>query len=260
MMKDLSVRDVVVISGIRPAGRSVVKDGGRSRHGLLYLWNGEAAFTLKNNKTVTVTGGQLAYLPKGLEYKMQYTAKSTTFVLLNFGLAEQGDVFLAAADTVTLLVKQDDAHTVANIMAKLELCGAAQNTAGMLRRKELFYRLLSFVYGRCDLDSENTSYAPIVKGVLLLKQTYLENLPIETFAEQSNVSISLFRRLFHQQYGMSPLQYRNLLRINRAKQLLEYDYSTVAEVAYACGFENVGYFCRYYKRITGETPTQTRQK
>ncbi|MBR6792974.1 MAG: hypothetical protein IKM48_01290 [Clostridia bacterium] len=169
MMKDLSVRDVVVISGIRPAGRSVVKDGGRSRHGLLYLWNGEAAFTLKNNKTVTVTGGQLAYLPKGLEYKMQYTAKSTTFVLLNFGLAEQGDVFLAAADTVTLLVKQDDAHTVANIMAKLELCGAAQNTAGRLRRKELFYRLLSFVYGRCDLDSENIAYAPIVKGVLLLK-------------------------------------------------------------------------------------------
>jgi len=147
-----------------------------------------------------------------------------------------------------------------DVMAKLELCGAAQNTAGMLRRKELFYRLLSFVYGNGDLETENTAYAPIVKGVLLLKQTYLENLPIETFAEQSNVSISLFRRLFHQQYGMSPLQYRNLLRINRAKQLLEYDYSTVAEVAYACGFENVGYFCRYYKRITGETPTQTRQK
>lgn len=259
-MKDLSIRDVVVISGIRPAGRCSNHDGGRKCHGLLYLWNGQATFTLKNKKTVTVTGGQLVYLPKGLEYKMQYTAKSTTFVLLNFESAEQGDVFLAAADTVTALVKQDDAHTVANVMAKLELCGAAQNTAGMLRRKELFYRLLSVVYGSGDLETENTPYAPIVKGVLLLKQTYLESLPIETFAAQSNVSVSLFRRLFHQQYGMSPLQYRNLLRIERAKQLLEYDYSTVAEVAYACGFENVGYFCRYYKRITGETPKQTRQK
>ena len=31
----------------------------------------------------------------------------------------------------------------------------------------------------------------------------------------------------------------------------------VAEAAYACGFENIGYFCRYYKKITGEMPSET---
>ena len=95
-------------------------------------------------------------------------------------------------------------------------------------------------------------------GVLLLKQTYLENLPVEVFAKKSNISVGAFRQLFHKQYNMSPVQYRNHLRISRAQQLLQHGDCSVAEVAYECGFENVGYFCRYYKKITGQTPHQSK--
>lgn len=106
---------------------------------------------------------------------------------------------------------------------------------------------------------KNAQQSPIAEGVKLLRQTYLENLPIETFAKQSNVSLSAFRQLFNKQYGMSPLRYRNMLRIKRVRQLLENGDCTVAEVAYASGFENVGYFCRYYKKVTGKTPKQTKK-
>ena len=106
---------------------------------------------------------------------------------------------------------------------------------------------------------ENAKSSPIAEGVKLLQQTYLENLPIETFAKQSNVCLSAFRQLFNKQYGTSPLKYRNTLRIKRAQQLLENGDSTVAEVAYASGFENVGYFCRYYKKVTGKTPKQNKE-
>ena len=106
---------------------------------------------------------------------------------------------------------------------------------------------------------ENAKSSPIAEGVKLLRQTYLENLPIETFAKQSNVSLSAFGQLFNKQYGTSLLRYRNTLRIKRAQQLLENGECTVAEVAYASGFENVGYFCRYYKKVTGKTPKQNKE-
>ena len=35
---------------------------------------------------------------------------------------------------------------------------------------------------------------------------------------------------------------------------------TVSEVAYACAFENVGYFCRYYLKVTGEKPSDTQKR
>ena len=46
---------------------------------------------------------------------------------------------------------------------------------------------------------------------------------------------------------------------NTAREELEGEF-TVAEVAYASGFENIGYFCRYYRHITGETPGETKKR
>lgn len=254
---DILIQNIVVISGIRPCGRTVdMLKNGRLSHGLLYIWTGEATFYLDGGKTIKAINGQLLYLPKDAKYKMQYTADSTTFAVINFGLAKES-VDLFQAKEITVLTNNDPHHVISNIMAKLEVCGASQNFSGQFRRKELFYRLLTFIHDN-DPKIENQQYPQIATGVMLLKQTYLENLPIEVFAKQSNISVSSFRQLFHKQYGMSPLQYRNRLRIQRAKQMLEFDSCTVAEVAYASGFENIGYFCRYYKKITGETPRETK--
>lgn len=254
---DILIQNIVVISGIRPYGRTVDKlKNGRPSHGLLYIWNGEVTFYIDGAKTVKATDGQLVYLPKAARYKMQYTAKSTTFAVVNFGLAKES-AELFQTNEITVLTKSDSCYAIANIMAKLEVCGAAQNPSGQFRRKELLYRLLALIHDN-NPNVENQHYPQIATGVMLLKQTYLENLPIETFAKQSGVSLSSFRQLFHKQYGVSPLQYRNELRIQRARQMLEHDSCTVAEVAYASGFENIGYFCRCYKKITGETPRETK--
>ena len=257
LVSDILIQNIVVISGNRPYGRTVDKlKSGRPSHGLLYIWDGEATFYLESAKTIKATNGQLLYLPKNFKYKMQYTAKSTTFAVINFDLAKESAELFQAKE-ITLLANDDPYYTVANIMAKLEVCGAAQNFSGQFRRKELLYRLLALIHDN-DPNIENRHYPQIAAGVTLLKQSYLENLPIDTFAKQSNISVSSFRQLFHKQYGMSPLRYRNELRIQRAKQMLEYDNCTVAEVAYASGFENIGYFCRCYKKITGETPRETK--
>ena len=254
---DILIQNIVVISGIRPYGRTVnMLKNGRQKHGFLYIWSGETTFYLDGGKTIKATGGQLLYLPKSIQYKMQYTAESTTLAVINFDLSKESiDIF--STREITVLKNSDPQHTIANIMAKFEVFGTSQNFAGQFRRKELFYRLLALIFDN-NLNLESQHYPQIATGVMLLKQTYLENLPIEVFARQSDVSVSSFRQLFHKQFGMSPLQYRNLLRIQRAKQMLEYDNCTVAEIAYASGFENIGYFCRCYKKFTGETPRETK--
>jgi transcriptional regulator GlxA family with amidase domain len=49
------------------------------------------------------------------------------------------------------------------------------------------------------------------------------------------------------------------LRIERARAMLSETGCSVTEAAYACGFENLGYFCKYYKKITGESPGSTKR-
>ena len=259
--EDVYLSDATVLSGIRPAGRSTNRLSGRTDNGLLYIWRGEALFTEHLGNSLTAHSGDLIYIPKGCRYKMQYTAPDTTFVLINLQMFDQYHKDLLLSKSITLLAKDNAAHRIAGIMAELELCSAVQSLAALFRRKELVYKLLGTVHEIGTMPSiKQQKYPQILAGVRLLEQSYLENLPVSRFAEASNISISLFRSLFGKQYGMSPIQYRNRLRIDRAAVILSEGSCTVSEAAYACGFENIGYFCRYYKKITGETPLETKRR
>ena len=67
-----------------------------------------------------------------------------------------------------------------------------------------------------------------------------------------------FIRIFKQHFGMSPLQYINHKKMERAQLLLLTEDMTVKEVAFALGFNDHSYFIRLFKKITGRTPQEYR--
>ncbi len=256
---ELNVCDISVLSGTRPCGRTVLRErSGRKRSGFLYLRNGEVQFLDAAGHSLTAGAGSLLFLPKGLLYRMMYRAPATAFVLVNFELLDRTGRDVLLADTVTLMAKDSESAAVAKVMLQFEQCGTSRNPSSVLRRKELFFRILGILSDRTP-GREETS-PQIAEGVHLLRQMYLENLPIAAFAEASHLSPNRFRELFRAQFGISPVKYRNRLRIERARELLTEEDLTVSEVAYASGFENIGYFCRCYLKETGETPAGTKAK
>ena len=52
--------------------------------------------------------------------------------------------------------------------------------------------------------------------------------------------------------------YVNLVRVNRAKFMLRNYPMTLKEVAANCGYTDIAYFCRIFKKIVKLTPTQYR--
>ena len=54
----------------------------------------------------------------------------------------------------------------------------------------------------------------------LFASTKRIDVPIEQYAKTSNVSVNTFRRIFGKRFGMSPIKYRNLMRMDRARALL----------------------------------------
>lgn len=260
--EELTISSPTVFSGVRPKGRTISASylGGRKRHGLVYIFCGSVDFFDCPAGVVRADGGTLVYIPKDYRYKMRYTEDGTTFVLVNFDLFDVDGEEVALSQHVSVIANDRSEKRLMGIMSEFELSAAAGSIGATLRRKELMYRLLRIVLCGEPLCTGEKKYLPILSGELLLKQSYLENLPVSALAEASRVSISTFRALFTEKYGMSPIQYRNRLRIRRAADILREGYCTVAEAAYASGFDNIGYFCRYYKKIMGETPAETKQK
>lgn len=259
--QDVCVNSVSVLSGIRPRGRETDRTGcGREKSGLVFIWSGGAAFWENGRKKVEAEAGDLIFIPRGCRYKMQYTEEENTFVLVNFQSTDTNGGEKLLWEHIEILARDDRAGRIAQSMANLELCATHQSPGAVFRKKELLYRILSLICdSRYALDKRQIN-SRIFQGVLLLEESFLENLPVAEFAAASNMSLSLFRRLFHEQYGVSPVQYRNRLRLQRAREFLAEGSCTVSEAAYASGFENVGYFCKSYKKAMGETPQETRKR
>lgn len=257
--QEVLVSKISVLSGVREAGRTVKNSqNGRSTNGLFYVWTGEAQFFPQDGEPLVAKNGELLILPKKCRYTMKYMAPQTTFVLLNFELFSDRREPIILSNRICKIGEDRADNRFANIMAKFELCSASENQSAVFRRKELIYRLFSMLAAdTVTFDAEERCSSTILAGVQLLQQTYLENLPIGNFARACKISESLFRSLFVKQFGMSPVQYRNRLRMERARSILIDGNSTVSEAAYASGFDNIGYFCRYYKKTMGETPRQT---
>ena len=251
--------DVAVMSGVRKAGRSVDYETGRRSHGLLYIWEGEACFEPQDAPVLIAYGGELVFLPDQKKYRMTYVAPSTTFVLVNFHMYQKNGAPCAPFSEISVLAKEDPSGRIVRIMSQLEICGSVQTAGAVLRKRELLYRLLG-VACAADHVRPDQPNARLAAGVRLLEESYLESLPIEQMAKASCMSVNTFRRLFHKQYGQSPVEYRNALRIERAKVLLADGGYSVAEAAYASGFSNVGYFCRCYRNLTGQTPGEFKKQ
>ena len=80
-----------------------------------------------------------------------------------------------------------------------------------------------------------------------------------TAAMQSlSVDPDHLRRLFVRQTGQTPHAYLTALRLDKAKHLLTEEGSTVADVAYRCGFYDPLYFSRVFRKATGVPPSQWR--
>ena len=70
------------------------------------------------------------------------------------------------------------------------------------------------------------------------------------------MSPSYLRRLFRQALGETPSEYKRRLRMAMAKDLLRGSQMTVSQVAALCGYEDLAYFSRVFRKTTGVAPSR----
>ncbi|MEM1127501.1 MAG: two-component regulator propeller domain-containing protein [Bacteroidota bacterium] len=77
-----------------------------------------------------------------------------------------------------------------------------------------------------------------------------------TLAEHAGLSPAHLRRKTQELFGVSPTELIRLHRLRQAALLLERQAGTVAEIAYAVGFNSVSYFTRSFRAHFGQPPSQ----
>jgi AraC-like DNA-binding protein/mannose-6-phosphate isomerase-like protein (cupin superfamily) len=92
-----------------------------------------------------------------------------------------------------------------------------------------------------------------------IHENYAQNFGIEALAATVPVSPSYLFRLFKKKMRLTPMHYRNVVRIDKAKLLLADRSLTVDAVAERVGFDDPKYFARLFKDLAGLSPSSYRR-
>ena len=93
-----------------------------------------------------------------------------------------------------------------------------------------------------------------------IENNYADRIVADDLASLAGMSKGYLFRAFKAAFGQPPLMYQQQLRLEAAKTLLRATALRCREIAVRCGYDNVQFFYRLFKRSTGLTPGQYRRK
>ncbi|MDR0954516.1 MAG: AraC family transcriptional regulator [Rikenellaceae bacterium] len=126
----------------------------------------------------------------------------------------------------------------------------------------LVYHLLSLL--QYTLKNQQFNDSDIINRInrakIIMQENIFQPIAPEEIAAQLNLSYSWFRRAFKEYTGFSPAKYISELKLKKAKTMLVSTPKSIKEISIALGFENAEYFSTFFKKMTGQTPMNYRNK
>ncbi len=108
-------------------------------------------------------------------------------------------------------------------------------------------------------DTKRELYKSIIETKEYLIDNFRDRISLEIISRDIGISKYYLHRLFREINGNTPLEYLKIIRLEKAKNKLQYSKDSIFEIAFKCGFDNTAYFSNVFKKHFGLSPTQYRK-
>jgi AraC-like DNA-binding protein len=238
----------------------VCRKGFRMFSRLFLVLNGktEFSFVTADNKLKTVKAkkGDIVYLPDDAEYTSRWEdVNEIEYISIEFNIVDENNVPVLLRDEISLILS--DRHNIMHDKFESFFSVYTQGATGYkIKCMALFFDILNDIVKENAKDNVKNEDSEIYKSILYLENNYLEDIPVSELSKMSNMCETGFRAKFKKAKGMSPVEYRNYLRIKRAAQLILNDNYTVATAAEMVNISDLCYFSKLFKRYMGTSPRE----
>lgn len=134
----------------------------------------------------------------------------------------------------------------------------AENLAKLITSSLVFFGL------SLDVDNRRPEkkYRKNIKNIILYMYNHYKDpdLDISFLAEMSDYSLAYFTKAFKAYMNDTPIVHLNKLRISEAKAMLLRGETSFTDIYKAVGYRNLSSFTEAFKRVTGYTPSEYKQK
>ena len=208
--------------------------------GILYSFSGREA------NRIEARAGETVFFPCGVRHTSIYLEDSTTIKIVEFDtLLGSLPEYLASPTKLSIL---NAGEIIDSFFISAQ---TKQENHPFFCLSKLYELLWSIDYRR---EHFPTKYKRLKPAINDLNNRFAENRKISYYSELCSMSESGFRKMFREFTGMSPIEYRNDVRLREARIRLQSGEYNVSEIAEAVGFTNLSFFSKLYRRKYGYTP------
>lgn len=224
----------------------------RYTDGIIYYKKGCQSFEFTDNQKFVGKKGDIVYLPYGGEYVNHVVIPETEYYQIDLHI-KSGDKIIPLFSR-PFVMRNVDTSKYDQLFFQIHHQNVALNTD---QDFSLFANLCELInYMRLQsCSADNLLLSKIENSVDYINKYYMRNTPIAEIAGMSATCVTNLERIFKQCFHVTPSKYRNIVRINKAKQLL-LSGLTIEETAAQVGFFDAFHFSKTFKSIVGITPKE----
>lgn len=223
---------------------------GKIMHNELILkLDGQSEIYFKN-KRFTDIKGTVRFLPKS-DNRVLYTSEKV----------ETGSCIDIFFDTIEPISSEAFSVNYKNFEKLSAIFKKAENV-WKKRQAGYEYTALGCLYEILAVLRQKGIYTPnkkimkIKRGIDYITENFTTDFNVTVLSQMCNVSYTYFKKIFTEVYKMSPKSYITFLRIQYACDLLESKLHKISEISELCGFSNVYYFSKCFKKQMGVPPSE----
>ena len=224
---------------------------GRGSYGLVFVLDGEAEFRFSSGGRITVTKGDSLLISADSAYKI-IVKKSFWHYTINFSIHKKTSS-VKVLDNSVGAIKNEGTERFEFIFKRLVSAWNGRKTSYEMQCICILYELLADFYAEYIIKNDKSTERILISKEYI-EQHFAEHISLDILAKLSNMSITNFSREWAKHFDEPPLKYRDSIRLRYAKEYLKTKYYTLSEVAEKCGFDDVNYFVRFFKKHAGTTP------
>lgn len=239
---------------------------------IIRILEGSFHLTL-DNKTIDVNKGDILFLQDGtlhggipenciyecLVFDMNLLVKEGNVCAKQIQKMLRHEIVIRQQLPTNLICLQNTIDSLFQAMA-VKRTGYEFLTQGYL------YQLLGILLGEHLYEVNTTSanisqqHVLIFKSVLsYIEDHYTGHIALEDLSRIAGMNSKYFCRFFREMSYRTPIDYLNYYRIECACEQLSATKNTIIEVALDCGFNDISYFIKTFRKYKGISPKQYRK-
>lgn len=178
---------------------------------------------------------------------------------VNF-MGSDAELLLRLTDLSGAPVMHSDPEQFSDELEKMLLTHGEKSYENIELTGRLYILLSRLAKGSHQVKRHSGTDRCLKTAIDYIAQNYPLNISVDDIAAAAAVSRTTLFRAFRAELGRSPADYLIEYRISKAKQLLKSTDLSVSAVARSAGYEDSAYFSRAFRRLTGFSPTDYREK